>query len=51
MVPVLILLEEKDLTQIITEECVTENSDNGFAGEGLGVLKTNQQTKCVWGTG
>lgn len=43
MVPVFILLEERDLTQIITEECVPENGDNG--GGGFGVLETNKNVR------
>lgn len=39
----------EQLTHITTEECVIANGDNGFAGKGLGVFKTNK--KCVWVTG
>lgn len=46
MASVFILFKERDLTPIITEECVTKNSDNDFSEE-LGVLKTNK--KCVCG--
>lgn len=47
MASVFILFKERDLTPIITEECVTKNGDNDFSREGLGVLKTNK--KCVCG--
>lgn len=45
MVPLFILLEETGLSQIITEECVIANGDIGFAGKGVGVLKT-QTNAC-----
>lgn len=50
MVPVFILLEERDLTQTITEECVPENGDDRFAGGGFGVLETNKNVRGALGS-